>query len=106
MDIPKDLIYTEEHEWVKVTNGNAIVGITDFAQGQLGDIIYLELPDAEGALNANGFIDREEFYLEHYTIFTRDSLSYLIENAGFKSHIIKRIYEPSDKYTLYSFLYS
>ena len=45
MKIPEDLIYTEEHEWVKVTEGSTIVGITDFAQSQLGDIIFLELPD-------------------------------------------------------------
>ncbi len=45
MNIPEDLIYTEEHEWVRVTEENAIIGITDFAQSQLGDIIFLELPD-------------------------------------------------------------
>ncbi len=45
MNIPEDLIYTEEHEWVRVTGENAIVGITDYAQSQLGDIIFLELPD-------------------------------------------------------------
>ena len=45
MNIPEDLIYTEEHEWVRVNEENAIVGITDFAQSQLGDIIFLELPD-------------------------------------------------------------
>ena len=45
MNIPQDLIYTDEHEWVRVTEENIIVGITDFAQSQLGDIIFLELPD-------------------------------------------------------------
>ena len=45
LNIPEDLIYTEEHEWVRVTEENAIVGITDYAQSQLGDIIFLELPD-------------------------------------------------------------
>ena len=45
MNIPEDLIYTEEHEWVRVTGENAIVGITDYAQSQLGDIIFLELPE-------------------------------------------------------------
>ena len=47
LNIPEDLIYTEEHEWVRVTEENAIVGITDFAQSQLGDIIFLELPDID-----------------------------------------------------------
>ena len=45
MNIPEDLIYTKEHEWLRVTKENATVGITYFAQSQLGDIIFLELPD-------------------------------------------------------------
>ena len=52
MNIPEDLIYTEEHEWVRVTEENAIVGITDFAQSQLGDIIFLELPDVDDKIIA------------------------------------------------------
>ena len=50
VNIPEDLMYTEEHEWVRVADGSAIVGITDFAQSQLGDIIFLELPDIEGKI--------------------------------------------------------
>ena len=52
MNIPEDLIYTKEHEWVRVTEENAIVGITDFAQCQLGDIIFLELPDVDDKIIA------------------------------------------------------
>ena len=52
MNIPENLIYTEEHEWVRITNGNAVVGITDFAQSQLGDIIFLELPDVDDKVMA------------------------------------------------------
>ena len=52
MNIPKDLIYTKEHEWLRVDNDNAIVGITDFAQSQLGDIIFLELPDVDDKIIA------------------------------------------------------
>ena len=47
MNTPENLIYTEEHEWVRITDENAVVGITDFAQSQLGDIIFLELPDVD-----------------------------------------------------------
>jgi len=44
-NIPNDLQYTEEHEYVrKGKDGNAEIGITDYAQGELGDIVYLELP--------------------------------------------------------------
>ena len=50
LKIPEDLNYTEEHEWIRVADENATVGITDFAQSQLGDIIFLELPDIEGKI--------------------------------------------------------
>ena len=45
LNIPEDLLYTKEHEWVKNDDGKVTIGITDFAQSQLGDIIFLELPD-------------------------------------------------------------
>ena len=45
MTIPEKLLYTKEHEWVKKENGQVTIGITDFAQSQLGDIIFLELPE-------------------------------------------------------------
>ena len=45
MSVPKKLLYTEEHEWVNDKDDDTIIGITDFAQSQLGDIIFLELPD-------------------------------------------------------------
>ena len=44
MEIPNDLLYTIEHEWVRLKNNRATVGITDFAQGQLGDVVFVELP--------------------------------------------------------------
>ena len=44
MNIPEDLQYTTDHEWVKIENGTATVGITDYAQNELGDIIFIELP--------------------------------------------------------------
>jgi glycine cleavage system H protein len=47
MEIPADLKYTEDHEWVRVEGENAIVGITDFAQGELGDVVFVEI-ETEG----------------------------------------------------------
>jgi glycine cleavage system H protein len=44
MNIPVDLKYTKEHEWVLLDDGVAVVGITDFAQSELGDIVFVELP--------------------------------------------------------------
>ena len=46
--VPEELKYSREHEWVKVNAGTATIGITDFAQQELGDIVFTELPD-EGA---------------------------------------------------------
>ena len=43
--IPEDLRYSTDHEWVKVEGKQAVIGITDYAQSELGDIVYLELPD-------------------------------------------------------------
>jgi glycine cleavage system H protein len=47
MNFPAELRYTKEHEWVKLEGDIAIVGITDFAQGELGDIVYVEI-ETEG----------------------------------------------------------
>ncbi|MBN2355504.1 glycine cleavage system protein GcvH [candidate division KSB1 bacterium] len=44
MKVPKDLHYTEEHEWISVDEGIATVGITDYAQGELGDVVFIEMP--------------------------------------------------------------
>ncbi len=41
---PTDFFYSKDHEWVKIEGGEAVVGITDFAQKQLGDVVYVELP--------------------------------------------------------------
>ena len=46
MNIPADLRYTKEHEWARLEGGSAVVGITDYAQGELGDIVFVELPAA------------------------------------------------------------
>ncbi|MDG1723067.1 MAG: glycine cleavage system protein GcvH [Flavobacteriaceae bacterium] len=43
MNIPQDLKYTQDHEWVRIEGDEATVGITDFAQGELGDIVYVEV---------------------------------------------------------------
>lgn len=64
--------------------------------------VYLELPDADGALKLGGIIDREEFYIEHLTVFNPKSMAVLIEKAGLNICEIKQIVEPSGKATIYS----
>ncbi|HXL15500.1 MAG TPA: glycine cleavage system protein GcvH [Methylomirabilota bacterium] len=48
--VPRDLKYTKEHEWVRVRGQEAEVGITDFAQGELGDVVFVELPQVGAQL--------------------------------------------------------
>lgn len=50
MNFPDDLRYTREHEWARGKGGRVVVGITDFAQHQLGDVVYVELPDVGDAV--------------------------------------------------------
>jgi len=56
MNIPADLKYTKDHEWIKVEGDTAIVGITDFAQGELGDVVFVEI-ETEGET-----LDKEETF--------------------------------------------
>ena len=47
MNIPKDLLYTSEHEWIRVDGDQVYLGITDYAQHHLGDIVFVELPELD-----------------------------------------------------------
>ncbi len=48
MNFPSDLHYTKDHEWIRVQDGVGTVGITEHAQGELGDIVYIDIPDSAG----------------------------------------------------------
>ncbi len=52
MAYPTDLQYTKEHEWIRVDGDTGAIGITDFAQQQLGDVVYVELPDVGSTMTA------------------------------------------------------
>jgi glycine cleavage system H protein len=52
-NVPEDLHYSKDHEWVRVDGDQAIVGITDYAQNSLGDVVYVELPKANEEFAAN-----------------------------------------------------
>ena len=54
MHIPSDLSYTDTHEWVRLENNEAVLGITDYAQHTLGDITYVELPAVGDTLTQGG----------------------------------------------------
>jgi glycine cleavage system H protein len=53
MNIPDNLKYTKEHEWVRLEGDVAVVGITDFAQGELGDIVFVEVETVDESLDAD-----------------------------------------------------
>jgi glycine cleavage system H protein len=56
MNLPEELRYSKEHEWVRVEGTRAVVGITDYAQDALGDVVYVQLPDAGLQVIANASI--------------------------------------------------
>ena len=56
MNVPENLKYTKDHEWIRIENNEAIVGITDFAQAELGDIVFVEI-ESEGEK-----LEREEVF--------------------------------------------
>ena len=60
MDFPSDLHYTKEHEWIRLEGDVAVVGITDFAQRELGDIVYVELEPEGTELDQDGLFGTVE----------------------------------------------
>jgi len=56
MNIPQDLYYTNDHEWVRVDGSEGAVGITDYAQGELGDIVFLDLPEVGANVKQNSVL--------------------------------------------------
>ena len=60
MNVPADLRYSEEHEWVRVDGTHARIGITDYAQDALGDIVFVDLPDVGTEVEAGGALGEIE----------------------------------------------
>ena len=56
MNLPENLKYTKDHEWLKIEGNNAIIGITEYAQGELGDIVFVDIdPDMEDLVKGDSF---------------------------------------------------
>jgi glycine cleavage system H protein len=53
---PEDRRYTKEHEWVKLADGEAVIGVTDYAQEQMGDVVFVELPDIGTKVEASAVL--------------------------------------------------
>jgi len=80
---------------------HALKAVKNLAQDE--GVIYIELPDGEAASQAEGIAKRQEFCVDHLTVYSLFSLERLIKNAGLNLNEIQRIHEPSDKYTIYCF---
>ena len=69
LNFPEDLSYTEDHEWIRVEKDEAVIGLTDYAQDQLGDIVFVELPrpgDALGKGDEFGTVESVKAVAELY----------------------------------------
>ncbi len=86
---PDDRQYTQEHEWVKVENaerGQALVGITDYAQDQLGDVVYLDLPRASSSVTQQGKMGEVESVKDVSDLFSPVSGNVLEVNTDLLDH--------------------
>lgn len=108
MAIPKELRYSEEHEWVKTEGENVRVGITHFAQSELGDIVFVELPEVGAEVKADepfGSVESVKTVSELYAPISgkvvevnedlNDNPEYVNESPYEKAWMI--VIEPSDK---------
>lgn len=107
MNLPKDFKYSEEHEWVKVEGDKIRIGITDFAQSELGDIVFVELPEVGDEIEADepfGSVESVKTVSELYAPISgkvveineelEDSPEFVNESPYEKAWMI--IVEPSD----------
>jgi glycine cleavage system H protein len=60
MQIPEDLRYSTDHEWIRVEDGKVTIGITDYAQDALGDVVFVDLPEVGAAVEASASISEVE----------------------------------------------
>lgn len=83
--IPEDLHYSEEHEWVRIDGDIATIGITDFAQDQLGDIVYVDLPDVGESVTSGSVVGELESTKSVSDVFTPVTGEVLSRNESLES---------------------
>jgi glycine cleavage system H protein len=106
MEFPAELKYSREHEWIKIEGGIAVIGITAFAQDELGDIVYVETPKVGGGVSQNntfGVVESVKTVSDLYSPITGEvvevnddvvSSPELINQDAYSAWIIK--VKPSD----------
>jgi glycine cleavage system H protein len=83
---PADLRYTKDHEWIRISGDTAEIGITDYAQKQLGDVVYVDLPDAGKRITAGDSFGSIESVKAVSELFAPMSGDIVEVNAELKSH--------------------
>jgi len=86
MAYPTDLKYTKDHEWVRISGDTAEIGITDYAQQQLGDVVYVDLPAEGTAITAGQSFGSIESVKAVSELFAPMSGQVAEVNAGLKDH--------------------
>ena len=86
MAYPADLKYTRDHEWIRISGDSAEIGITDYAQQQLGDVVYVDLPDVGRTLNAGDVFGSIESVKAASDLFSPMSGAVTEVNAALKDH--------------------
>jgi glycine cleavage system H protein len=83
---PADLKYTKDHEWIRISGETAEIGITDYAQKQLGDVVYVDLPDAGKTITAGDSFGSIESVKAVSELFAPVSGDIVDVNADLKNH--------------------
>ena len=86
MNIPEELRYTSEHEWIRLEGDTAVVGITDYAQDQLGDIVFVELPEAGDSTESSGVFGTVEAVKTVSDLFSPLTGDITEVNTGLEAH--------------------
>lgn len=86
MEIPEDLRYHTEHEWVRLDGGHATVGISDFAQDALGDVVFVDLPKVKTVLTVNQEIGEVESTKSTSSLYSPVSGTVLEVNNTLQDH--------------------
>jgi len=86
MAYPADLKYTKDHEWIRITGDSAEIGITDYAQQQLGDVVYVDLPEVGRTLKAGDVFGSIESVKAASDLFSPMSGDVTDVNAVLKDH--------------------
>ena len=86
MNIPADLKYTKDHEWIRMDGDTAIIGITDFAQGELGDIVYVDIKTVGQTLNQHDVFGTVEAVKTVSDLFMPVSCTVLEVNSALEAN--------------------